>query len=231
MPISKRPPARPCVLRVYVGCDHHGRSTVTPISTRSDKARRPIRVGRYPGFIAISANGKTVYSVGTYRLSAISITTNKARKPIRIGGGTPAIVISPDSKTVYVADGNTLLRINAAKLRVTRRTGLSHRLYIWRGHSSQHRHQHGGIARQRRSAAGSAGHAARCHGISRERLRPPAHILSDNTRGVARHQRHTWHIRSHDAARRYHRTVTDCHSGEDRGTSAYPDIVSDNYRL
>jgi DNA-binding beta-propeller fold protein YncE len=104
---------------VYVANDDS--RTVTPISTSSDRAGRPIGVGDYPGYIAVAANGKTVYTVGLTELTAIATATNKTRKPVRVGSGTHDIAIAPDSKTVYVSDGNALLRINAATLRVTRR--------------------------------------------------------------------------------------------------------------
>jgi YVTN family beta-propeller protein len=82
-------------------------STVTPISTATNTALKPIKVAPYPDAIAITPNGKTAY-VASHRsdtVTPIDTTTNTALKPIKLAGSPGAIAITPNGKTAYVATG------------------------------------------------------------------------------------------------------------------------------
>jgi YVTN family beta-propeller protein len=70
---------------------------VNPISTATNTAGRPIRVGKQPQAIAITPDGKTAY-VSTYRSGTvipISTATNTAGRPIRVGKGSYTLGITP----------------------------------------------------------------------------------------------------------------------------------------
>ena len=59
--------------------------TVVPISTATNTAGRPIKVGYQPFAIAITPNGKIAYVFDEKsRLAPIETATNKAGKPITI---------------------------------------------------------------------------------------------------------------------------------------------------
>jgi DNA-binding beta-propeller fold protein YncE len=86
---------------------------VTPVSTATGKAGKPIQLGYEAengnAYIAITPNGRTVYVTesGPYRagdtITPISAATNKAGKPISVGQWPVAIAITPNGRTVYVA--------------------------------------------------------------------------------------------------------------------------------
>jgi len=85
--------------------------TVVPINTATNKPGQPIKVGRVPGAIAITPNGKTAYVVnqgdsgysdGT--VTPITTATNKPGPPIRVGVFPGAIAITPNGKTAYVTN-------------------------------------------------------------------------------------------------------------------------------
>jgi DNA-binding beta-propeller fold protein YncE len=84
----------------YVGGDNG----VTPIFTATNTAGKPLSVGRYPGAITITPDGKTAYiaSQGTGRITPISTATNKEGKSFKVGLAS-AMAITPDGKTLYVA--------------------------------------------------------------------------------------------------------------------------------
>jgi YVTN family beta-propeller protein len=83
-----------------------GSGTVTPISTVTNTAGKPIKIGNGPAAIAITPDGKTVYvaNTGSGTVTPISTATNTAGKPIKVGDGPEAIAITPDGKTAYVVD-------------------------------------------------------------------------------------------------------------------------------
>jgi DNA-binding beta-propeller fold protein YncE len=74
--------------------------TVTPISTATDTAGKPIKVGPFPSLIAITSNGKTAYVTGPGdvgggdTVTPITTATNTPGKPIRVGRAPDAIVIT-----------------------------------------------------------------------------------------------------------------------------------------
>ena len=65
-----------------------GPGTVTPISTRTNRAGAPIPVGTIPwygeGYIAITPNGGTAYVTTASGVTPINLRTNKAENPIPI---------------------------------------------------------------------------------------------------------------------------------------------------
>ncbi|MGH3257057.1 MAG: YncE family protein, partial [Streptosporangiaceae bacterium] len=86
--------------------DFTGPGTVTPISVATNTAGRPITVGREPGTMAITPDGKTLYvsNFGSDTVTPISVATNTAGRPIPAGREPGAMAITPDGKTLYVAD-------------------------------------------------------------------------------------------------------------------------------
>jgi DNA-binding beta-propeller fold protein YncE len=74
-------------------------------ATATHTAGRAIRVGKYPGAIAITPDGKTAYEVsGTGTVTPIRTATDKALKAIKVGDGPAAIVITPNGRTAYAAN-------------------------------------------------------------------------------------------------------------------------------
>jgi YVTN family beta-propeller protein len=75
----------------------YGSSTVTPISTRTSTAGKPIKVGRYPGAIAITPDGKIAYVVNSSANTVTSIctATKQEGKPIMTGKEPADIAITP----------------------------------------------------------------------------------------------------------------------------------------
>jgi hyaluronoglucosaminidase len=106
-------PARAGTVTVYVA--NILGNTVTPIRAGSSKSGRPIRVGRGPGQIVISPDGRTAYvaadpdapgQASPATLTAIGTAANKPGKTLtvcRTGHGGAVMAISPDGKTVYFA--------------------------------------------------------------------------------------------------------------------------------
>ncbi len=86
---------------------------MTPINTATNKPGKPITVGKYPDYIAITPNGKTAYvsNEGPGTVTPISTATNKPGTAITGLGGP--IAITPDGNTVYAASSHdtvTLVR-------------------------------------------------------------------------------------------------------------------------
>ena len=77
-------------------------STVTPISTATNKPGKPINAGKSPGPIAITPDGRTAYVLSQRGVVPISTATNKPGKPINAGKDLTGIAITPDGKTAYV---------------------------------------------------------------------------------------------------------------------------------
>ena len=89
---------------VYVSNGRGG--TVTPIATVTNTPGPPIPVGRGPGLIAITPDGKTVYvaNIGSGTVTPIDTATNTPGEPIEVGVRPRAIAITPDGKTAYVVN-------------------------------------------------------------------------------------------------------------------------------
>ncbi len=80
-----------------------GSRGVTPISVRTGRAGRPMRVGRFPQYIAFTPSGKTAY-VANYdsgTVTPISTATGRPGPAIPVGRDPEAIVVT--AKTAYVA--------------------------------------------------------------------------------------------------------------------------------
>jgi YVTN family beta-propeller protein len=80
---------------------------VTPILTATNKALKPIKVGRYPRYLAITPDGKTIYvsDSGSDTVTPIDTATDEALAPINVGGHPWGIAITPDGRTAYVTTG------------------------------------------------------------------------------------------------------------------------------
>ena len=95
-----------------------GPGTVIPISTVTNRAGKPIPVGRNPFRIAITPDGKTVYVVNMVSgtVTPITAATNTLGTPIPVGRRPYAIAITPDGSTAYVANygSNTVTPITTA---------------------------------------------------------------------------------------------------------------------
>jgi YVTN family beta-propeller protein len=95
-------------------------NTVTPINTATNRAGKPIPVGKDPGFLAITPNGATVYvsNLVGRTVTPISTATNTAGPPIKVGVAPGQIAITPNGRTAYVLNtnfyANTMRPINIA---------------------------------------------------------------------------------------------------------------------
>ena len=110
--------------------------TVVPVSTATNQAGNPIKVGGIPalfgsspiGQIAITPDGKTAYVLtGEHSVIPISTATNAPGRPIRFGSDCRAqpfvhpvysIAITPDGKTAYVTCEKAVIPISTATNRV-----------------------------------------------------------------------------------------------------------------
>jgi YVTN family beta-propeller protein len=76
-------------------------NTVTPISTATNTAGPPIKVGKNPGVIAITPDGKTAYVIENPSINKpdfvtpIATATNKPGKAIKVGANAVAIAFAP----------------------------------------------------------------------------------------------------------------------------------------
>jgi hypothetical protein len=98
--------------------------TVTPITTATNTADKPITVGQAPTAIAITPNGATAYAANSGKNGAMSDTvtpittaTNTGGKPIKVGLFPTFIAITPNGKTAYVTGPG--LTINQVEETVT----------------------------------------------------------------------------------------------------------------
>ena len=66
---------------------HQSARVVTPISTITNMAGKPVRVGSGPIAIAVTPDGKTAYVANTYSdtVTPITTATNTPGKPIKVG--------------------------------------------------------------------------------------------------------------------------------------------------
>jgi YVTN family beta-propeller protein len=157
---------------------HQSARSVTPISTITNVAGKPIKAGSGPIAIAVTPDGKTVYVVNTYSdtVTPITTATNTPGKPIKVAKAPYRIAITPNGRTAYVTnyesntgdadhDGNQHSG-QADQGRVPPQRDRDHagwedRLCCRRGGSPRlghgdadhHRDQHGGKADQSRGVA------------------------------------------------------------------------------
>jgi DNA-binding beta-propeller fold protein YncE len=94
-------------------------TTVIPIATATSRPGEPIEVGRAPGSIVITPDGKTAYvAAGGHpgTVTPIATATNTPGPPIQVGDGPDGIAMTPDGKTVYVVctESNAVIQIATA---------------------------------------------------------------------------------------------------------------------
>jgi DNA-binding beta-propeller fold protein YncE len=84
--------------------------TVTPVSTRTRKAGKPIPVPAGVGGLAAAPDGKVVYAATGMEVSGrynwvvpISTATNRPGPKVTVGPGAVSVVVTPDGRTAYVA--------------------------------------------------------------------------------------------------------------------------------
>jgi YVTN family beta-propeller protein len=117
-------------------------NTVTPVTTATNTAGKPIKVGSRPREIAITPDSKTVYvvSLNAGTVTPVSAATNTPGTPINVGREPQAIAITPDEKTAYVP-----------------------RLHFGHRHADCDRYQHAGQANQgRQGSIHDRDHAIAC---------------------------------------------------------------------
>jgi YVTN family beta-propeller protein len=70
---------------------------VTPISTTTNRAGKPIKILGGPWAIAITPDGKTAYvtSYSSGTVTPISTATNTAGRAIKVGKGPYSLAITP----------------------------------------------------------------------------------------------------------------------------------------
>jgi DNA-binding beta-propeller fold protein YncE len=83
--------------------------SVTPISTRTGRAGRPIPLNIAGGFadMEITPDGKTLYVTGLKdnEVHPISLATGTAGKPLNVTGTVLNMVLTPDGRTAYTFSG------------------------------------------------------------------------------------------------------------------------------
>jgi DNA-binding beta-propeller fold protein YncE len=100
---------------------HARQSILTPISTSTDSAGTPIRLGRIlvAAPITISPDGKTAYVTGDGVVVPVSLPAGTVGRRLNLPGSPfPYLVaVSPDSKVIYAVNGQApkLYRIDAAR--------------------------------------------------------------------------------------------------------------------
>jgi len=80
--------------------------TVTPISTATNTAGKPIPVGLAPYAVTFAPNGETAYvtTLGSGTLVPIDVATSKPGTPIPVGLGPDGVAVSPDGSLALVAN-------------------------------------------------------------------------------------------------------------------------------
>jgi hyaluronoglucosaminidase len=83
--------------------------TVTPVSLRTGRAGRPIKVGDLPVEVTIAPAAGVLYvvldqSFGTGNVVPVDLATGVARPPMKFPGGADGVLLSPDQRTLYVWD-------------------------------------------------------------------------------------------------------------------------------
>jgi DNA-binding beta-propeller fold protein YncE len=91
---------------------------VTPISTTTDRAGRPILLHGNLYRIMISPDGSTAYvlAVGS-GLIPVDLSTGRPLREIRIDGASLVAAMAPDGKTIYVNGGHGIVPVDLATRR------------------------------------------------------------------------------------------------------------------
>ena len=97
---------------------NQGSGTVTPISTATNKAGKPIKVSHSPCSIAIAPDGREVYvtnqMAGT--VTPINTRTSQTGKPIKVGFMASVIRFTPDRRTAYVGAASNVVPVDTTWL-------------------------------------------------------------------------------------------------------------------
>jgi YVTN family beta-propeller protein len=96
--------------------------TVTPISTATGTAGKPIPVGDEPDIMVVTPDGKTLYvaaggsgsSRGLAPVTPVDVATGKPGTPIRVAQYPAALAVTPDSRTLYIARWHTVVPVSVA---------------------------------------------------------------------------------------------------------------------
>src|SRR6516165_8806090 len=96
------PAPRPAGAVMYVAASNG----MIPVTTGTNTAGKPIKIGAIPTAIAITPDGKTAYIADEHPAAVTPVTTATGTPgtPINIGGFPWAIAITPDGKTAYTVD-------------------------------------------------------------------------------------------------------------------------------
>jgi YVTN family beta-propeller protein len=83
-----------------------GSNSVTPIDLATNTPGAQIKAGRFPGWVAITPDGKTAYvtDLESDSVTPIDLATNTPGAEIKVGVFPEGIAITPDGKTAYVAN-------------------------------------------------------------------------------------------------------------------------------
>jgi YVTN family beta-propeller protein len=108
--MAVHPPRGPFTVYVL----NQGSGTVTPISTATNTAGKPIKVGHSPCSMAIAPDGRAVYVTNQMAatVTPINTRTNRSGEPIKVGFMASMIVFTPDGKTAYVGTANSVVPFN-----------------------------------------------------------------------------------------------------------------------
>jgi YVTN family beta-propeller protein len=96
-PAHARQPAHPAA---YIA--NYGTNKVTAIDATTSKVMATIRVGSFPGRIAVTPDGKTAYVATSRGVVPVDTATNTAGPVIRDTKGAGCIAVTPDGKTAYI---------------------------------------------------------------------------------------------------------------------------------
>jgi DNA-binding beta-propeller fold protein YncE len=80
--------------------------TISRIRLDSERAERPVRLGRRSGpwAIAVAPGGRTIWvaSVGNGTVTPVSTRTGRAGRPVKVPAEPTELAVAPDGKTVWV---------------------------------------------------------------------------------------------------------------------------------
>ena len=123
-----------------LGQGQPGTGSVTPISTATNTAGKPIPIKHVafplaPNLMVITPDGKTLYAVGNTTVTPISTATNTAGTTIHVAprlGTDSTVAITPDGRTVYVG-GLSLRNTGNFVVPVSTATGAVGKAIVVRG--------------------------------------------------------------------------------------------------
>jgi YVTN family beta-propeller protein len=104
--------------------------SVTRIAPKTNKARKPIRVGAGPYALAYGAGSVWVSNEASGTVSRINPARNRVVKTIRVGGGPNGLVVAFGSLWIADFGGGRVLHVDPAMNRVVGRVALEHADWI-----------------------------------------------------------------------------------------------------